>query len=130
MYNYKERTSLSSKSEKPAAHHKCFGSGRPAQFKFADRQIHGKLVQCFRADSIIQLARGRIIKGAGNEWHIHDVGRQRHIKYGSNNGTRVNFNGRTSESILDALEEKLRQYPGLRDKPYLDECIAWIRENC
>lgn len=126
MYEYKEKTHSTSKLEKRnTTRRNFFDTSKSAQFKFADEDIHNKLVQCFSEKPVIQLE--KMDAGDGNFWHIH----KGHIKYGSNNGTRINFhNNDTAADIINRLNEVLQAYPGLQDKPGLQECIKWINDYC
>ncbi len=124
MYEYKEKTRPTVRQENHGTAHRKFSrAAEPTQFKLADKKIHNKLVQCFGAKSVIQF---RIIAGYGGYWHVHED----HVKYGNNISTRVNFyDDDTAAAIIARLNEVLAAYPGLRDKPGLQECIKWIKRN-
>lgn len=124
MYKYKEKTRPAPKPEKHStARQKFSDADRSAQFKFTDVKLHGKLVQCFSADPVIQL---RMDAGFGNAWHIHE----RHMKYGTNTHTRIDFrDDDTAQTILARLQQVLQEYPGLNNRAGLNECIRWINRN-
>lgn len=73
----------------------------------------------------VQLKGGKGIRfeaGTGSAWHVH----KDHVKYGTNNGTRVNFAGRNAAKILEQLGEVLDAYPGLANGSGLDACREYI----
>jgi hypothetical protein len=73
---------------------------------------------------ILQARKGETIRfdaGKGDSWHIH----KDHVKYDSNNETRVNFTGRTKETILEKIDEVLGRYPKL-NKSGIDKCRKYI----
>jgi len=66
--------------------------------------------------------------GTGAGWHIHFG---EHIKYASNNATRVNFGGRTRQQVGYALEQKIQENGLAATKADQDfiACKTWIRNN-
>lgn len=125
MRVYKEKTYLTSKLEKcNTKRRNFFDTSKPTQFKFADEEMHSKLVQCFNGKPVVQLE--KMDAGFGKFWHIHEG----HIKYGKNNATRINFYPNdTAASILERLNQVLQDNPGLQDKLGLQECIKWINRK-
>lgn len=65
--------------------------------------------------------------GIGSGWHIH----KGHIKYGTNNDTRINFAGRTRQQIGYELQQKIDEYNLEDTKTWADflACTAWLRAN-
>lgn len=66
--------------------------------------------------------------GIGAGWHIHHG---EHIKYASNNATRVNFSGRNRKQIGYELEQKIQNNGLAATKGNADfiACKTWIRNN-
>lgn len=90
----------------------------PTQFKNKpiQRQTSGStVIQKFNA-------------GIGAGWHIHH---REHIKYASNNATRVNFSGRNRKQIGYELEQKIQDNGLAETKGNADfiACKTWIRDN-
>lgn len=72
----------------------------------------------------------RVDAGTAELWHIH----KDHIKYGSNNATRVDFSGRNLQKIMEKIAEKQDLYNNLQKTPEqaltYSQCITWINKNC
>lgn len=65
--------------------------------------------------------------GIGSGWHIH----KGHIKYGTNNATRVNFANRTRQQIGYELQQVIDAQGLNATKTGTDflACTAWLRAN-
>ncbi len=66
--------------------------------------------------------------GIGAGWHIHY---QDHVKYASNNATRVNFQGRTRRQIGYAWEQAIQAngLAGTKANADFIACKTWIRNH-
>ena len=69
---------------------------------------------------------GEFEAGEGAKWHVHHD----HVKFGTNQKTRVNFAGRTQEAVLNHLNEVLEAFSTLTkgsNVATLEQCKKWIR---
>lgn len=77
----------------------------------------------------VQMAGGANAFLAGEEsgWHVH----YDHIKYGTNNSTRVNFGNKDRRKIGYDIEQTLNtpQLQSLKSKPGWAACMTWLRNN-
>jgi hypothetical protein len=64
--------------------------------------------------------------GTGNLWHVH----KDHVKYDGNNGSRINFAGRTKTYIKTAMERyhNTLGHDTNRHHTYM-QCRKWINEK-
>lgn len=85
-----------------------------------------------RDKKLIQRVHQRVIQrfdaGTGAGWHIHYG---EHVKYDSNNATRVNFGGRTRRQIGYAWEQVIQDHGLAETKttPDFIACKTWIRDH-
>ncbi len=81
-------------------------------------------VQSPGATQVIQ--RNGFLAGAGNSWHVH----YDHVKYKSDNSSRINTNGRTAKQVLDAMKQNT-SWPWHKAghvQAYKD-CKNWVKTN-
>ncbi|EDP94210.1 hypothetical protein KAOT1_00930 [Kordia algicida OT-1] len=80
-----------------------------------------------RPQTIAQLKGINFDAGIGSGWHVH----KGHVKYASNNSTRVNFKNRTSREIGFALENAIKANGLSATKTGSDfkACMTYIREH-
>ncbi|WP_157676779.1 hypothetical protein [Chryseobacterium sp. T16E-39] len=71
----------------------------------------------------------RVDAGKDSSWHIH----KDHLKYGSIQQTRVDFNGRSLKKIMEKIADNAPiNAPYLKSeeqKHYYEECLTWIENN-
>ncbi len=99
--------------------------GEKALFNTTQHEI--KPLQQQVIESVIQKKGINFQAGTGDGWHVH----KDHIKYNSNNATRINFDNRSRREIGYQLEEVI-QRNGLAETKHREdfiECKTWIRDH-
>lgn len=82
----------------------------------------------FKPTATAILQRIRYEAGIGNDWHVH----KDHVKYDGSNSSRVNFNRRPSNTIINELNWKIQRFGlqnTIKNNKNYDDCIQWIKDN-
>jgi hypothetical protein len=100
-------------------------------FQFVDKRsdaVAQLKKELFQKKDIGSVVIQKFDAGIGEGWHIHYGN---HVKYDSNNDTRVNFGGRTRRQIGYAWEEKINEHGLMGTKETADfiSCKTWMRNN-
>lgn len=94
----------------------------------AQRKLQDNITKSSSQQSIVQMAGGgnAFLAGQGAYWHVH----YDHVKFGTNNQTRVDFGGRTRKQI----RKKLKEVKGLaaispQGRLTYHQCINYIDKH-
>ncbi len=87
------------------------------------------------AGSTVQRARTKGVNsydaGIGAAWHVHHG---EHVKYNGNDDTRMNFDGRSKEEVLEHMAQYHAELPNkYRNNPVVVDsylkCQKWVNKN-
>lgn len=67
----------------------------------------------------------RFEAGDGADWHVH----KDHVKFGSNQKSRVDFSGRNAQQILDKLADAVARYGLSTAGTHYQACVDYINAN-
>ena len=66
----------------------------------------------------------RFEAGTGADWHVH----KDHVKFGSNQKSRVDFAGRNANQILAKLADKVLELGLITTSQHYQECVDYIND--